>query len=139
MAALIVGSLIEAGMRILDKVLPNPEAKAAAQLELLKLNQSSEFKQIETELAMSLAQTDINKAEASNPNLFVSGWRPAVGWVCVAALAAAYMGQPILSWLSGIYGWPPPPKMELGDLMYLLFGMLGIGTMRTLEKIKGVS
>jgi hypothetical protein len=139
MALPIIGSLIEAGMRILDKVIPDPQAKAQAQIELIKLQQSAEFKQMETELAMAQAQTDINKVEAANPSLFVSGWRPAVGWVGVAALVAAYIGAPVLTWVSSIYGWPAPPKMDLSDILYLLFGMMGIGTMRTFEKIKGVA
>lgn len=135
----ILGDLIKAGLEIIDKLIPDKQAAAQAKIAMLQLQQSSEFKVIDTQLQMAQMQADINKVEAANASVFVSGWRPAIGWICGTALAAAYLGQPALTWVSGIYGWPAPPKMDLGDLMYLLFGMLGIGTMRTVEKIKGVA
>lgn len=132
----IVGGLIEAGLKILDKVIPDPQAKAAAQLELIRLQQEGEFKELEVGLALSKAQTDINEVEAANANIFVSGWRPAIGWVCAFALAAQYIGLPALAWASTAFGIPPPPNLDLSDLLVLLTGMLGLGALRTTEKIK---
>lgn len=125
-------------LKIVDKIIPDPQAKAAAQLEALKLAQAGEFKEIESQLQRDLAQVEVNKIEAQSPDLFRGGWRPAVGWVCVLGLVYAYLGQPLLQWASGIWDVPAPPKLDLGDLLMLLGGMLGLGTLRTTERIKGV-
>jgi hypothetical protein len=133
----IIGGVIEAGLKILDRVLPDPTQKLAAQLELLKLQQSGEFKQLEADLQLALAQTKINEIEAAAPDVFRGGWRPAAGWVCVAGLGYQFLFQPLATWSGGIQGWPPPPVLDLGDLYGLLFGMLGLGAYRSFEKTKG--
>ena len=133
----IIGGLLDAGLKILDKVLPDPGQKAQAQLELLKLQQAGEFKQLEADLQLALAQTEINKVEAASADPFKSGWRPAAGWVCVLGLLYQFLAQPLTAWASAINGWPAPPVLELGDLYGLLFGMLGLGAYRSFEKTKG--
>jgi len=133
----IIGGLIEAGLKVLDRVIPDPAAKAQAQLELLKLQQAGEFRQLEADLQLALAQTKINEVEAASPDPFKSGWRPAAGWVCVSGLAYQFLLQPLLSWGSKIADYPTPPLLELGDLYGLLFGMLGLGAYRSFEKAKG--
>jgi hypothetical protein len=125
--------------KIIDKVIPDPAAKAAFQIEMLKLNQSSEFKQLDAELEMARNQTDINKVEAGSSNLFVSGWRPFIGWACGFIFCANYIGVPLMAWASGIYGWPAPPRLEIGEILPVLLGMLGLGGLRTAEKIKGAA
>lgn len=139
MALPIVGSLIEAGMKILDKVIPDPQAKLEAQYKLLALQQAGEFKEIDAQLQMAQGQIDINKIEAANSSVFVSGWRPAMGWTCVAIFFANYIGVPFLSWLSPLLDIPPPPRLDLGEVLPVLLGMLGLGTMRMTEKIKGAA
>ena len=133
----IIGGLLDAGLRILDKVIPDPAAKAQAQLELLKLQQAGEFKALEADLQLALAQTEINKVEAASPDLFKSGWRPGAGWICVLGLAYQFLAQPLAAWASAINGWPVPPVLQLGDLYGLLFGMLGLGAYRSVERVKG--
>ena len=133
----ILGGILDAGLKILDKVLPDPAAKAAAQLELLKLQQAGEFKALEADLQLALAQTKINEVEAAAPDVFRGGWRPAAGWVCVAGLAYQFLFQPLAAWSGGIQGWAPPPVLDLGDLYGLLFGMLGLGAYRSFERLKG--
>lgn len=132
----VVGTLVDAGLKILDKVLPDPAAKAAAQLELLKLQQAGEFRQIEADLQVMLAQTEVNKVEAAQDS-FRGGWRPAVGWVCVLGMAYTYLGQPLLAWASATNGWASPPTIDTFDLLIMLGGMLGFGGMRSFERIKG--
>ena len=105
--------------------------------------------------AVIQAQTDTNKVEAGSTNWFVSGWRPAVGWVCAAALAMAYIPKAsvltiiwtyqcvlILSHWSGT-GVPPVlplyPDLGITDLIGLLMSMLGLGGMRMVEKLNGVA
>lgn len=133
----IIGDLITAGLQVLDKVLPDPQAKAAAQLELMKLQQAGAFKELEVQLQMAQGQVETNKIEAADPSLFKSGWRPGAGWVCVAGLAYQFLAQPLLSWAGGINHWPSPPILDLEQLMGLLAGMLGLGGFRTLERVRG--
>jgi hypothetical protein len=133
----LIGGLIDAGLKVLDRVIPDPQAKAQAQLELLKLQQAGEFKALEADLQLALAQTEVNKVEAASSDPFKSNWRPAAGWICVLGLAYQFLAQPLLSWWSAIGGYPSPTELELGDLYGLLFGMLGLGAYRSFEKTKG--
>jgi hypothetical protein len=135
----LFGPLLDLAGKVFDRVLPNPEAKAAAQLEILKLAQAGEFKQMETDLALSLAQTDINKVEAASDDNFTRRWRPAMGWCCVAIFAANYIGAPLLAWLSPLLNIPPPPRLDIGEVLPVLLGMLGLSGMRTVEKRSGVA
>ena len=86
------------------------------------------------------AQTDINKVEAGSASLFVSGWRPAIGWVCGAACAWNWIGLPMVKVALGLLAI----KLELApanltEMLPILMGMLGLGGLRTLEKVNGVA
>lgn len=124
---------------LLDKLIPDPQAKAAAQLELIKLEQAGQFKELDAQLARDLGQIEVNKAEAASGNAFASSWRPLCGYVCVLGLAYQFVMQPLLAWGSGIWLVPVPPTLDLGDLLTMLGGMLGLGSLRTAEKFKGVA
>jgi hypothetical protein len=125
---ILVDALLGLGGKLIDKLIPDPAARDAAKLELLKLQQSGE-------LAAMVAQTDINKVEAANPSVFVSGWRPAVGWVCALAMAYQYLIRPFLAAFYPVLTFP-----GLDDnLWQLLAGMLGLGGLRTFEKLNGVA
>jgi hypothetical protein len=81
------------------------------------------------------AQNAVNLAEANNPNLFVAGWRPAAGWVCVLGLFYSVFLRPMISYLSTIWGFiAVPPVIDTVILMELLFGMLGLGSLRSYDK-----
>ena len=127
-----VTALLDIGGKVIDRVWPDPIQAANAKFELFKLQQSGE-------LAMLAGQMDINKAEASNPSVFVSGWRPFVGWVCGFGLVYSFIGQPLLSWVSVLWSIPIPPTLDLSTLLTILGGMLGLGTLRTYEKTQGVA
>ena len=126
-------------MKILDKVIPDPQAKAQAQLELLRLQQAGEFKEIDAQLEMARNQTSVNLEEAKNASLFVSGWRPFIGWTCGFIFVSNYIGVPLLAWLSPFLDIPPPPRLEIGEVLPVLLGMLGLGSLRTAERIKGAA
>jgi Holin of 3TMs, for gene-transfer release len=130
---------LEYGLKIIDRVVPDPAAKQAAQLELLRLQQAGEFKQIDSDLQASLAQVEVNKVEASNPNFFVSGWRPAAGWVCVLGLFYSFLLRPLISYIGGLFGAAPAPAIDMANLLVLLGGLLGLGGLRTFDKIRGVA
>jgi len=124
-----VSALLDIGGKVLDRVFPDPAQQAAARLELLKLQQSGELTQI-------AGQMEINKAEAANPSVFVSGWRPAIGWICGAGFAVQFVVGPLAEWGSALYGHPVKfPQMDTGTMMPLLLGMLGLGGLRTAEKL----
>lgn len=92
-------------------------------------------------LAELQAQTDINKAEASNPSVFVSGWRLFVGWVCGIALCYASLIEPLLRFLAVvIFGYGGAfPEIDTQLTFQVLIGLLGLGVMRTVEKKDGVA
>jgi hypothetical protein len=127
-----VTTVLNIGEKVIDKLWPDPVKAAEGKLALLKLQQDGELVEI-------AGQIEINKEEAKNPSLFVSGWRPAVGWTCVAGLLYSFLGQPLLSWMGAIYSYPIPPVLDLGVLFSILGGMLGLGGLRTIEKTKGVA
>jgi len=85
-------------------------------------------------------QDDINVQEAANPNLFVSGWRPMIGWICGAAFLWQYVVEPMVTYGCAITGHPVPtlPVINSGDMMTVLLGLLGLGGMRSWEKINNV-
>ena len=89
---------------------------------------------------LAKAQIEVNKAEAAHHSLFVSGWRPFVGWSCGLALFWHFMGLPITLFLLALFGAEVPelPTFDMSTLLTVLMGMLGLGTMRTWEKTKGV-
>ena len=131
----IIDTLIEAALKVFDRVLPDPAQKAAAQLELLKLKQAGEFKQLEADLQMSQGQIEINKIEAASDDPFKSGWRPFVGWVCGFGFATQFVFGPWGTWIAALLGKPVAfPEMDMSAMMPLLLGMLGLGAYRTYEK-----
>jgi hypothetical protein len=96
--------------------------------------------QLAAAVALVQGQLDINKAEAANPSVFVSGWRPFIGWVCGAGCAWNWIGLPVLKAGLTIYGMTLAlSPADLGEMMPLLLGMLGLGGLRTVEKIQGVA
>ena len=124
---------------IINKLIPDPIAKAQIQLQVEQLAQNDEFKQIDAQLATAQLQTDTNKVEASNVSIFVSGWRPFVGWVCGCGFGYQFLFSPLLGYVSAIFHGPVPPSIDVSALSTMLTGMLGFGAMRTFEKIKGIN
>lgn len=125
--------ILDVGKALIDKLLPDPKAKADALQKLEELKQNGD-------LTVIAEQADINKIEAASPKLFVSGWRPFIGWVCGAALAFQLVLGPMIVWGTSITGHPvSPPVMQTELLTTLLVGMLGLGGMRTVEKLNGVA
>lgn len=109
--------------------------------EPIDANKAAELalKAQEMENGLIMAQAEINKIEAANPNLFVSGWRPGAGWVCVLALSYTYIGQPFVTWGCLNFGWVAPPSINMDGLMTLLLALLGVAGLRTYEKKAGVA
>lgn len=129
-----LGGIIDTVGKVADDLFTSDEERARAELEIYKA---------ETE-RMS-GQVEINKVEAANANLFVSGWRPAVGWIGATAMAYQFVIYPFLVWgWHGMQaaGWislglTEPPMLDTDALWVILSGILGLGVYRTAEKIKG--
>jgi hypothetical protein len=135
-----LSSIADIAGKVLDRFVPDPAQKAAATLELLKAQQAGEFKAIDADLQAMQAQMEVNKVEAGSSSLFVSGWRPAVGWVCAGALFSQYILRPWVQWVCVLLGHPIPQLPGIDDQLWQLLGaMLGMGGLRTFEKLKGVS
>lgn len=122
----ILTSLIGPVTNILDKVIEDKDKKNAIAFELATMAEKHA-----QELAKG--QLEVNKVEAAHKSLFVSGWRPAIGWICGLSLLYSTILSPIL----GIWFTVPPVDSSL--LTTVLMGMLGLGAMRTVEKTKSVA
>jgi len=126
--------------KIIDRAWPDPAQKAAALLELEKMKQAGEFKQLDTDIQAMQMQADVNKVEAASTDPFTSRWRPFVGWVCGCALAWHYIGRPLAGWVLLLAGNSTPiPAVDLGDLIVILLGLLGLGGLRSYDKRFGTT
>lgn len=128
-----ISAALDLGSKIIERLWPDPEKRDIAKLELFKLQQAGELAEI-------TAQLKVNEVEASNPSVFVSGWRPFVGWICAGALALQFIVAPLGVWVASLAGHVVAfPSLDMGTLLTLLGGMLGLGGLRTVEKINGVA
>lgn len=123
---------------VIGKIIPDSAQAAQVNAELQKalIERQGEIDKAIADLAR--AQAEVNLKEAEHPSLFVSGWRPAVGWICAAGCLYGFAVQPTLAWFSGLLGVGVPPVLDMATLMSLLGGLLGIGGLRTYEKVQGV-
>lgn len=143
MTPLLVGGIVEAVGKIADNLFTSDKERLDAELDLRKIG----IEAAKIDASLLTGQQEINKTEALHSSVFVAGWRPAIGWVCVAALAYQFVVYPLLVWGWGwmqAIGWvpaelPAPPILDTEALMILLTGMLGLAGARTFEKVKGVS
>jgi hypothetical protein len=130
----LIPSLLPAVTDVIGRFLPeDKEKRAAAEREIEK--------QLATHLAkIDLAQLEINKQEAAHRNIFVSGWRPFIGWSCGIAMCYAYIIQPITIFVLAQTGnLVSLPTLDLSEMMPVLLGMLGLGGLRSFEKYKKIS
>ena len=135
-----VSAALEIGGKVLDKIFPDPIQRDAAKLKLLELQQSGELAKLAAETELAKGQLAINQAEAASPRLWVSGWRPFVGWVGGAGLAYASILEPIARFVATIQGYTGAfPALDTTITMQVLFALLGIGGMRSWDKYKGVA
>ena len=129
----ILGSLLEPATKILDKVIEDKDQKNALAHEIATMAERHA-----QELAKG--QLEVNKAEAAHKSLFVAGWRPFIGWICGVAMLANFLLIPMANFVLDLSGSTNTiPLIELETMMPVLMGMLGLGAMRSYEKVKKVS
>jgi len=119
---------------LLDKFIEDKDQKNALAHEIATMAEKQAH-----EIAMS--QIEVNKIEAQSTSLFKSGWRPFLGWVCAAAFAYHFIVQPLVIFGIALGGFAPIdlPEFDMGSLMTVLMGMLGLGGLRTYEKKAGLT
>ena len=134
---MLVGPVSDLLNTVLKRILP-PEKMSEEERAKLEAQLTLELSKMDWQGVIS--QLEINKEEAKSANMFVAGWRPFIGWVCGAAFAYNFVAQPFFMFVTGKFGYDLSlmPTLGTGALMTVLFGMLGIGGLRTYEKYKGV-
>ena len=131
-----IGAIIDSVGKVASDLITTDKERIELELEGRRIDQATD-----------LAQMEVNKTEAQNQNLFVAGWRPAVGWIGAAAMAYQFLAYPLLVWS---WTWmqaeqivpqdvKPPPMLDTDALWVILSGMLGIAGMRSFEKMRGVA
>jgi hypothetical protein len=129
----LLDSLIGPATTLASKFIPDKDLAAKLGHELATMSDKMANEQM-------LAQIEVNKAEAASGSLFKGGWRPFIGWVCGIAFAYHFIFQPPdLSNATFGVSIPDLPEFDMGTLMPVLMGMLGLGGLRTFEKAKGIS
>lgn len=117
------GNLVESVGDAVDKIFTSDDERMEREAEILRANREYDYKENQLLAQQNIAQTEVNKAEAAHPNLFVAGWRPAIGWVGASAVAYQFILYPLLCWLP-IEN--PPKPLDYTLLYSLITGMLGI-------------
>jgi hypothetical protein len=131
-----IGAIIDSVGKVASDLITTDKERIQLELEGRRIDQATD-----------LAQMEVNKTEAGNQNVFVAGWRPAIGWVGAAAMAYQFLLYPLLVWS---WTWmqaeqivpqevKPPPMLDTEALWVILSGMLGIAGMRSFEKTRGVA
>ena len=131
---MVLNNLIGPVTGLLDKFIEDKDQKAALAHEIATMGAKHA-----QELAIS--QIEVNKAEAASGSFFKGGWRPFIGWVCGLAFAHHFILQPLLVFILATFSiaLPDLPEFDMGTLLPILGGMLGIGGLRTYEKQKGLT
>lgn len=124
---------------IINKVIPDKEKQAEAQLKLVELQQSGDLKELEAAVQRDVEQIALNKVEAQSPSFFKSAWRPFIGWTCGVGFAYAVIIYPVMTWVAVVFNVSPPPNIEADILFPVMMGLLGLGGMRSFEKFKGIT
>lgn len=128
-----IDDAIGAGLKILDKFIPDANARAQAAEDLQKA-------MLDASAKAESDQRDIDKTEAGSASMFVAGWRPAMGWLCVIALGYDWLIVPWVEWWAQVVAFKLPvlPHLESAETQTVLYAMLGIGTLRSVDKAKGI-
>ena len=140
-----IPSIADAAKVLVDRLVPDPQKRAEAQAAIEQALTARETAIVQVIQAQNDQQSAINLAEAQGNDKFSSRWRPALAWSLVAAFIYQFLFAPIVTWLGSLIGvalgftFPSPPTLIVSDFMPVLLGMLGLGAMRTVERVQGVA
>jgi hypothetical protein len=127
------GPIISVVSSVLDKVIPDNNAKEKAKADIEKAL-------IDNAAQINIAQAETNKIEANHRSVFIAGWRPFLGWVCGIGFSWIFVLNPILQWGLALYGINAVlPQLQTDVLMELTIALLGLAGLRSWEKSKGIT
>lgn len=137
-----ISTVLDIGEGLIKHFFPDPKDQDVARLKLLELQQTGALAELTATTDLAKAQDAINQQEAANSSLFVAGWRPFIGWACGCAFAYSFVLQPFTNFILACLHISVDPKslpqLDIGGFMPVLLGMLGLGAMRTYEKVQGI-
>lgn len=136
MNPLLLPLVTEAAKGLIAKIWPDPAKQAEAQARLVELQQRGDLAELDARLQLQLAQIRVNERDAAG-SAMQRNWRPFIGWVGGVALAYQFLVHPLLAWLSVNQGWQSPPLLASELMFTLVTQLLGLGALRTAEKLKG--
>ena len=130
----LLDNLIQPVSKILDKAIPDQDLKRKLSHEIATMSEKHAQD-------LALAQIEVNAAEAASGSLFKGGWRPCIGWICGIAFGYHFVLQPVIIFIVALTGITIPdlPSFNMNTLLTVLGGLLGIGGLRTYEKLKGLT
>lgn len=132
MNPLIAKGAFDLGVSLIERWFPDKQKQEQAKSEMVMLLADKDFQGV-------MKQLEINAIEAAHPSTWVSGGRPFFIWISGVGFLYSVVVQPIFVWVARIKGWPEPPSVNTDLLWVVLSGLLGIGTMRSFDKLKGTS
>lgn len=140
MDPLTLSAIFKIGSGLIDRFFPDPAQKAAAALELSRMQQNGELAQLAATTDLAKLQIGVNLAEASSASIFVAGWRPFIGWICGLSMAYVALIEPIARFAAQVYFAYKGqfPVIDTTLTLQVLGGLLGLGALRSAERIKGV-
>lgn len=135
------GQAIASTSDFLNGILKRVFPEKMSELDAAKMNQELTMALVRGEFEPVMAQLRVNEAEARHESIFVAGWRPFIGWVCGSALAWQFVGLQVCQFLLKLakVDVGPLPTFDYAELSPILLGMLGLGAMRSYEKVKGAN
>lgn len=132
----IIDGVLGLGTALVERLFPDKLKQDEAKLKLLELQMSGELAILQSQTTLAIKQGEINVEEAKSSSLFVSGWRPFVGWTCGLGFFAKFLGGPVIFMIAQFTGHTIElPPIDLSEMLPLLAGMLGLGALRTYEKV----
>ena len=135
----MIGAILPIVGTLIDKLFPDKQAADEAKIKMMELAQKGELAQLDAQMQLAMGQIETNKIEAASSDPFRAGWRPMAGWACSLGLFYEFLLRPILPWVVGLTGAEvaPMPSVDIDQLMVLLGGLLGLGSLRSFERVKG--
>lgn len=139
LADIIGGTFLDGFAKVVSLWKVDPTKAMENQAEMAKIAAEMQDKILDAATEQIKAVQAVNQAEAASGSVFVAGWRPFIGWVCGSGLAFQFLLAPLATWITQLCGYSVLfPTLDSATLMTLVMGMLGLGGLRTYEKINGV-
>ena len=133
-----IDSVFDFGKSVIERIWPDANKRSEEMRKLEELRQNGDLEKLKLHVQLLVAQIDLNKTEAQHPSVFVAGWRPFIGWCGGVSIAWAGVFHPLLTWVWAFFDMTgsPPNLIESTALGTIVTGMLGVGGMRSYDKMK---